>query len=149
MIEEQAQVVQRDGDYVWVETQKQSTCGTCSLNKGCGTGIIATYFNNKTARIKIENAIGANIGDRVLIGLNESALMLGSFLVYLLPLLFVLIFAIFGELMANQLLIEAKEMVVIMSAVIGFLISIFFVRKLVKRSKGSNRFQPVLIKKLN
>ena len=35
MIEEQATVVKNEGKYVWVNTQRQSSCGHCSVKNGC------------------------------------------------------------------------------------------------------------------
>ena len=40
MIEEQARVVALEAGAVWVETRRQSTCGGCSANAGCGQGLM-------------------------------------------------------------------------------------------------------------
>ena len=50
MIEESAQVVAVEGasgEYVWVETQRQSTCGGCAANQACGTATLAKVLGTR------------------------------------------------------------------------------------------------------
>ena len=41
MIEENGRVVDVEDGYAWIETERRSTCGSCSANKGCGTATLA------------------------------------------------------------------------------------------------------------
>ena len=40
MLTETGRVVAVDADGVWVETIRQSTCGSCAAQKGCGHGLM-------------------------------------------------------------------------------------------------------------
>ncbi|MCK5666649.1 MAG: SoxR reducing system RseC family protein, partial [Thiotrichaceae bacterium] len=57
MIEEQAIVVNNEGRYVWVNTQRQSSCGQCSVKNGCGTQVLAKVLGNKIAYVRCLNTL--------------------------------------------------------------------------------------------
>ncbi len=149
MIEETARVVQCQDNFAWVETQRKSACDSCSMNKGCGTGTISKLFGDKRTRLKVINKVSADVGDSVLIGIDESALLTGSFLVYLLPILFLLSFAMLGEIMARQLLIENSELMSILFGLLGLALSMWWVRRKTSNLENTGRYQAVIIRRLN
>lgn len=102
MIEETAWVVDREGDYVWVEAERKSTCGQCAAQKGCGTGALATVLGRRPMRMKARNTVDARVGDQVVIGLQEAALIKGSIAVYLMPLVAMMLAAMAGQGLAPQ-----------------------------------------------
>ena len=95
MIETEAYVIEKrarqiwkfDDDWVWVETMRQSPCGACEAKSGCGTSVFSKVLGQKPTRILARNDAGARRGDKVLVGINESAYLRGSFLLYGVPLL--------------------------------------------------------------
>ena len=149
MIEETASVVQCQGDFAWVETQRKSACDSCSMNKGCGTGTISKLFGDKRTQLKVINKVQAEVGDSVLIGIDEAALLTGSFLVYLLPILFLLSFALLGEIMAKQLLIENSELMSILFGLVGLALSMWWVRRKTSSLENTNRYQAVILRRLS
>ncbi len=87
MIEEQGSVVTIDDDAVWVETERKTTCSSCSARHGCGQHLSEKYKpKNSHAYIKAACSLSLNEGDKVVIGIPETALMKASLLVYMLPL---------------------------------------------------------------
>ena len=87
MIEEQGRVAAVDGDSVWVETVKSSTCTSCSARLGCGQHLSEKYrSNNSSAYIRVSSQWPLSEGDRVIVGIPESSLLRASALMYLLPL---------------------------------------------------------------
>ncbi len=119
------------------------------MNKACGTAAISKVFGEKRAQLKVVNGIQANVGDHVLIGLNESALLIASFLVYLLPIISLLVFALFGELMAGQLQIENSELIPILSGIFGLGLTMWWVRRKTANPEHANRFQAVILRRLS
>ncbi len=101
MIEESAQVVSVEGEYAWVESERRSSCSSCSA-KGCGTGALSKVLGARVQRMKARNPINAVAGDEVVIGIDESILLKGSLYVYIVPLLLMLIGGLFGEVLAPQ-----------------------------------------------
>jgi len=86
MIEETGQIVDVEGAFAWVETERSSTCGSCAVRQGCGTGAIAKVLGQRRVRLRVLNRIEARVGDYVVIGVSESGLLRGSLAVYAVPL---------------------------------------------------------------
>ena len=87
MIEENGQVVEVQGEFAWVEHERTSTCGSCSVRKGCGTSAIARVLGQRRVRLRVLNRINAAVGDQVVVGIAEQGLLRGSLAVYAMPLL--------------------------------------------------------------
>ena len=87
MITEQAIVTRRDGNRVEIEIERGSACGHCELNQGCGTGAIGRLLGNRGKPLVIETERDLNPGDRLQLGLPETALVRASLVTYGLPLL--------------------------------------------------------------
>ena len=68
MIEEQARVVALEEQGVWVETQRRSACGNCSVNNSCGTALLGKVLGVKRNKVFTLNpesksvAVGDEVG---------------------------------------------------------------------------------------
>ena len=87
MITEQAIVTGRDGNRVEIELQRESACGACELNRGCGTGALGRLLGRRSRPLVIETREDLKPGDRLELTLSERALVRASLLAYGLPLL--------------------------------------------------------------
>jgi len=146
MITEKAIVVAIKNNETWIETQRQSACGQCSANKGCGTSVLSKVLGNKFSKMKAINPIHAQVGDEVTVALNENSLLKGAFMTYLLPLLFLFIFAFFAQFISATFSIENVELVTIIFSVLGFYLGLQKLKSFSKSISGDERFQPVIIK---
>ena len=97
MIEEKARVVALDGKIAEVVAERHTACGSCSAKTGCGTSLLATWLPNRRLVLRVRNDIDAQIGDTVILGLEEGRFQKGSLLLYALPLGGLLLGAIGGE----------------------------------------------------
>jgi sigma-E factor negative regulatory protein RseC len=155
MITEKAVVSRCEGQYVWVNTQRQSSCGHCSIKKACGTQVLAQVLGNKIAQVRCLNKLDdttIKAGDQVLIGLQESALLTGSLLVYLLPLLMMIFFSGVAVFIAQIKWPEVVDLLAIIAALIGFIVGMLLVKNYL--DKDSNKkltacYQPVILKKIS
>lgn len=147
MIEETATVVKCEGQFAWVEAQRQTTCGNCAASKGCGTSVLAKVVGKKAARMRAMNPIDAHVGDTVIVGLNEAALLKGSLAVYLLPLLFMLLFAVTGQVVAKQMIWQT-EPVVILFALTGLVTAGIWLRRFTRRIQHDTIYQPVILRRI-
>ncbi len=102
IVTETAEVVAVEDGHAWVETERKAVCDACSVQKGCGSGIISRMFR-KRARMRLPNAIGARVGERVVIGIEDGALVRASLAVYLMPLVWMLLGGIAGQLIGEAL----------------------------------------------
>ena len=145
MIEETAQVVALDGADLLLQTQRQSTCGSCAVKSGCGTSVVAGIVGQKITRLKVRNTLGAKPGDTVLLGLQEQALVTGSLLVYVLPLLLMLAGALGGEALASAWGMD-PELMPVVGAALAFALSLLLVRRVLQKAAIGMQLQPVLLR---
>lgn len=88
MIEEQGRVVAVEPGAVWVQTQRQSTCASCSANAGCGQGMMDKLgVRASRDHVRALCDLQLEVGDRVVIGIAEDWLLRSALLVYLMPLM--------------------------------------------------------------
>ncbi len=147
MITENAIVVSTDNNQTWIETQRKSACGQCSANKGCGTSVLSKVIGNKLSKMKAINKINAQVGDEVIVGLNESSLLKGAFMTYLLPLLYLFLFSFIGQFVNQKLQINDSELFVVFFAALGFYFGLRHVRFFSILIAKDESYQPVILKK--
>lgn len=142
MIKEHALVERVEGQDVWVQTQRQSTCGSCAAKAGCGTAAVGKVVGLRSTRVRLLDSKDIAVGDRVVIGLAENAMLRGAFMVYAVPLLLMLLFSAVASWAAYS------ELVVIASAGLGLLIGMSIVRGFGHRIRYNPAYQPVLLEKI-
>jgi sigma-E factor negative regulatory protein RseC len=81
MTESEAIVTRVDGDHVWLDVNVGSACSGCQQSAGCGLG----DGKGKPPQ-RLRNTMGARVGDAVIIGIPEGAVLKAAFLSYLIPL---------------------------------------------------------------
>lgn len=102
MIEESATVVAIENDNVTVTSELKSACSGCQQVDNCGSGQIAKAFPQKQLTLTVKSTLPLNIDDKVVLGLNESALLSSAWQVYLWPLLGLLIASWSGQWLVNS-----------------------------------------------
>lgn len=148
MITETAIVVLVEDNQTWIETQRKSTCSKCSASAGCGTSVLSKVIGNKLSRMKAINNIDAQVGDEVIVGLNEHSLLKGAFITYMSPLLYIFIFAFVGQYFSNLLEYD-NELLIIVFAVLGFYLGMRKLKKFSLSISKDESYQPVILEKSN
>lgn len=146
MIEETGVVVELDGDHAWVESERRSSCGSCSA-KGCGTGALSKILGAKKQRMRVQNPINAEVGDAVTLGIEEGALLAGSVMVYIVPLILMLAGGLLGEALAPQWEVSAESASLIFG-LLGLVAGFFWLRAFNRRASSNPRYTAVILKKL-
>lgn len=142
MIEEQAVVVEIGEGYAWVETQRRSACGACTASEGCGTATLAKAWGDRRVRVRAISHLPLQPGDSVIVGLAEGALLSGSLLVYLLPLVLLLAGAILGQ----AVFAGAGDEPVVLAGAAGLGLGFLMARAWSRRWRNDARFQPVVLR---
>ena len=146
MIEEQGRVIDvRDG-YVWVETQRRSSCDKCSANAGCGTSVLSKVLGQRRTRVRALDPLGAKAGDEVVIGIEDAMLLRSSLAAYLVPLLGLLLGAMCGGALASALGIS-NEAGSILCALAGLAAAIVWLSYHSRRTSHDRRYQPVVLRR--
>lgn len=143
MIEEPGRVVALEPGAVWVETSRKSTCSGCSASKGCGQGLMDRLgVPERRGLIRALSDLHLQVGDSVVVGIGEDALLRGAVLVYLLPLL--MLFA--AALLVAQF--GVAEPWVILAGLAGFLGGWLVVRWRSRCMAADPGLQPVVVRAL-
>lgn len=75
----------------------ESGCGRCHEVGGCGGQNLSRALCHKKRRIILPNTLGAKVGDRVAVGMEDAAIGALATRTYVLPLLGILCGAIVGQ----------------------------------------------------
>lgn len=105
-----------------IEVVRKTACGICGKTRGCGNAIWGKLFAHKMTAFKAQNNIGAQIGQGVIVGIDESAVMKSALLLYMLPLVTMFI----GAILISQL--HASDIAGIIGAVIGLIAGYLWVK---------------------
>lgn len=143
MLEEQAIVVEASAEEVWVETCRQTACQSCSAKSSCGHSLLSKISSGKTQRLQVKTDKELQVGDQVVLGLDEGAFIRGSALVYLLPLLALIIGALAGDALFGQ-----DSLMSFVLAGAGLLAGFAYVRWYSWRHRQDAQYQPVVLRKL-
>jgi sigma-E factor negative regulatory protein RseC len=144
MLEAEGVIVKIGQEGVFVETSRASACGSCSSKSGCGTSTLSQILGSKPTTFKVLDPIGAALGERVVIGMEEAALLKSSLLAYLVPLVFLMAGAILGGWLAPA---NLKDAYALGGVVVGLVLG-FVVLKWINASAGTQRqFQPVILRR--
>lgn len=141
MIEESAQVIEVSENQVLLQTQRQSACQSCSVKAGCGTSTLASVVGTRSSQFSVKKTFELAVGDRVIVAVDENALVQGSLLIYLFP----LVFMMFSGAVAEYFF--AVEWLTILSVVGGFIFAMFVVRFVFNGSALKKAVQPHLLRK--
>lgn len=147
MIEEQAQVVDIKEGRLILQAQTQSSCGSCEVSKGCGTSLLAKVVGRKFTHFQAENNINAKIGDTVVVGIAEDALLKGSVVMYVLPIFGMLIFA----LLADSFFLPDeyyRDLAIAACAVMGMVAGALISKWYFQRRSSAQLFSPVVLRKI-
>ncbi len=98
---ESGKVVAIQTDSVWVETSRQTACGSCSAQKGCGTSLLAKLFPNRQHHVRVlgqpAQLSAVAIGDEISLEVSDGLIVKASIFMYLLPIVALLFGASVGD----------------------------------------------------
>ncbi len=146
MLSETGRIVAVEDDALWVETIAQSTCGSCAAKKGCGQSLLSRFgarANYLRVLLDGRNAQHYRVNESVNIGIPEDVIVKGSLFVYLLPLLFMLVFAGIGHHYFE------KEWVSILASLAGLAIGGGVVKLHALYHRNNPKMQPVLLEPIS
>ena len=132
MIKESGEVVKVEGDVIWVKTQVTSTCNSCAAKSNCGTSSIAKVFGDKSVVNQVKNEFDAKLNDQVEIGIPEHSLVKGALLLYLLPLVSAISFALIGQFWLSRFILITEPLLIVLTFAgggIGLLLARFLINR--------------------
>lgn len=87
MVEGFAHVVEVKDDLAWLVPEVGSSCGGCASATACGSKGIGTVASRlEQRRFQMVNDAGLRVGERVVVGVSENAVLRASLTAYAIPL---------------------------------------------------------------
>lgn len=141
VIEEQGRVVSVEPGSAWVETVRQSTCGSCQARAGCGQALLQRLGSGaRQGFIRVLCDIPPRVGDQVVIGLPENAVVKASISMYILPLVGLFSAAILADSAG------LAEPLIILSALFGLASGFVGVRIYAWQQRSNPDLQPRILR---
>lgn len=82
-----AHVVSVDGNTAWLEPEQTGSCGGCAASGSCGAKGIGTMASRlEFRRFQINNEHNLAVGERVVVGIPDNALIKAAITAYAIPL---------------------------------------------------------------
>jgi|TARA_B110000014_G_C20123488_1_gene596694 sigma-E factor negative regulatory protein RseC len=143
MIEEEAIVIDQNGEFAEVDIIRTKPCGLCGKTQGCGNSIWGKVFSFQKRKIKIQNKINAKVGEKVKLVIEENYLLKASLLLYGLPLLF-----LFGGMIASEYILATNDFVVFLGGILGFTLGIILL-KFITAQNHTKLFSEAILAKID
>lgn len=132
---ERGYVIGIEGPMARVRTTRSEACVSCAARGVCHP------FDEKTNETLVKNTIGAEAGQQVQLAMKSSSLISASFLLYLLPLCFVIASAVAGHFFARETGFLSLEAGLLIGVGLGLFACFFTVRSLARRLEKSKTFE--------
>jgi sigma-E factor negative regulatory protein RseC len=126
-------IIETAGKMAKVKTSRHNDCANCGSCPG-----------NSAAVLDVRNPVGAKVGQKVIIELQEVNMLKAAFTVYILPLLALLVGATTGGAFAAWAG-TAETLSRVLGAVIAFAGSIWYIRHYDYSVRMDDKMQPVVV----
>ncbi len=138
----QGKVTALEGDLARVEVSRSAMCDGCHQQSTCNVDMLDSS-RDKVATVR--NPVGAKPGDKVEIAIDETVLMRGSAVLYILPLAFMLAGLLLAMALKDRLNFGlGEDMLALFAALAGLAVSMPVVRAWSNRSRYLAANVPVI-----
>ncbi|QDJ13429.1 hypothetical protein CEP45_05980 [Mergibacter septicus] len=146
MMIENATVIDYQNGIATVKCQSKTSCGHCQAKANCGASVLSE-LGQLTGKVEehhftITSSIPLTPGQKILVGLDEKALIHSVLLVYILPLITLLTTAIITSFFTTN------ESIIALLTLVMTLLSFLIVHYFDKKLKKQPYYQPKFLKTL-
>jgi sigma-E factor negative regulatory protein RseC len=120
MIEEQVVIASITDSGAWVEGMQQSACGSCSAKAGCGQHTMSQLGRKVTLWLPLQAAEEFKVGQQVVVGLPEGAILRSTLVLYGSPLIALVFGAIVGHFAWGEL---GSIIISVLAMLLGFMLA--------------------------
>ncbi len=143
MIQENAIIVSVDQNVASLEIIRNKPCGLCGQSRGCGISIWGRLLGHRSNIFKAQNTVNASVNQIVVVGVEESALLLSSFAVYGIPLALLILGAVLGSTVFSDALHADRNTA--LGAVLGLFIGYVWLKGHHQGGTLDARYRPVIL----
>ncbi|MCD6328543.1 SoxR reducing system RseC family protein [bacterium] len=127
-------VIETNGELAKVRTKRAEACGMCQARGFCHP------FGEKENYVEVENTIGADVGQEVLLLMQSSSLVSASFVLYLVPLCCVVLGAVSGFHIGRHFGFVSPDAGLLLGVCAGLFASFWGNRRLAGRLRRSGSY---------
>ena len=109
---------------------------------------MAKLLGRKSGQLKVLNPLAVGVGEEVVVGIDEAALVRGSLMVYVVPLLSMFGMGLVGKALGMGLGLVDSEGMAIVAALIGLGLGFGWVRRFANRITRDQRYQAVILRRV-
>ncbi|PKU21716.1 SoxR reducing system RseC family protein [Telmatospirillum siberiense] len=140
VVESVARVISTDGVVAWLEPEKANACGGCLSAGSCSAQGGEPGRRLSSRRFTIADTFHATVGDRIVVGLSEHALLKASATAYAIPLLLMVGIALVGQLATDNDVIAA------IGAVAGLIAGLLIAKHRASRLDARGELSPYFLR---
>lgn len=150
MIEVNGKVVAVDCEVAWVETRPQTACAKCASGEGCGQGVFTQLLGKRFVHIKVHSVKPLSVGQSVVIGIGEHAIVDGALLVYGLPLVGTAVAMLLSAWLSSWVgvLTGWQDLLVGIGGIGGFFLSHWGVQRVAARMAANGQLNAKVLRTL-
>jgi sigma-E factor negative regulatory protein RseC len=137
---EQGVVLRTDSESAWVKTTRSSACQGCTARKSCHS-----LGNSQDMEVKAINIAGAREGDRIVLSFETKSLLKATFLIYVFPIIFLILGAAIGQILASHLAVDPSALSVLLGFAF-FFTALLIIKVRAKEMASKNAYQPKVTK---
>lgn len=137
-MKEEGIVIETYGEFAKVEAKRSISCEGCASKDMCKPG------SGNSMIVEVLNPLNAKIGKRVSFEIGRDVLLKSSFILYLMPVIFIVIGAWIGGEAASYFPSSNKEALSAISAAVFFIISILLLILLNRHFAKNARYKPII-----
>ena len=126
IMKEQFEVIALENETMTLKVNRSGGCHSCEASSGCGTGILANYFDHYSVFNKPIQS-GVAVGDFVTLEISSAELFSRAFMLYIFPIL-----SLFAGSAIGMSLFPATELWQISFSLVGFIGALLLTKYFVK-----------------
>jgi sigma-E factor negative regulatory protein RseC len=126
IMKEQFEVIALENETMTLKVNRSGGCHSCEASSGCGTGILANYFDHYSVFNKPIQS-GVAVGDFVTLEISSAELFSRAFMLYIFPIL-----SLFAGSAIGMSLFPATELWQISFGLVGFIGALLLTKYFVK-----------------
>jgi sigma-E factor negative regulatory protein RseC len=140
---EEGTITRTNDNYAWVRIGRSAMCDHCGSKSAC-----RTFSGGRIMEAEARNEVGGQVGDRVLLKMDNSSFLRITFLVYLVPVLALIAGALVGIGLAAEYSIN-PEMSSLVFGISAFVLSFSIIHRFGKNVKKKQKYMPAIVKILS
>ena len=134
---EEGVVIDTYGEFAKVEARRSASCEGCASKDTCKPD------SNASMIIEVINPVNARVGDRICFEVEAGTLLKSTFVIYLMPVIFILVGAWVGEEI-SKIYFKNKDTISAISGGLFFLVSVFISISLNRYFSKNKKYKPTI-----